>query len=163
MWAKKASTDWRVVQRAVDAAAVRRADGHGAAERAVGAVAHPRRLATIWLKAGKMKSANWISGTGRRPFDGGADRDADDHRLGERRVHHAVAAELVEQAVGGQEDAALLADVLAQDDDRLVAAHLLGQRLADRLDVRHDGHQPSLPTAHHGTPCQVVHRTADVA
>ena len=92
-----------------------------------------------------MKSANWISGTGRRPFDGRADRDADDHRLGQRRVQHAVAAELVVQPVGGEEDAALLAHVLAQHDDRRRRA-ASPRRASSRIDsmIRHDGHgQPS--------------------
>ena len=72
-----------------------------------------------------MKSANWISGHRPQAGHGRADGHADDHRLGQRRVQHAVAAELVVQPVGGEEDAALLAHVLAEHDDRLVAAHLL--------------------------------------
>ena len=62
-------------------------------------------------------------------------------RLGERRVDHAVVAELGEQPVGGEEDAALLAHVLAEHDHGRVAPHLLGERLADRLDERPDGHR----------------------
>ena len=68
--------------------------------------------------------------------DGRTDRGADDHRLGERGVDHAIVAELAPQAVRGEEHAALLADVLAQDDDGLVAPHLLGHAVADRLDER---------------------------
>ena len=94
----------------------------------------------IWLKAGKMKSANWISGTGRRPATAAPIETPTIIDSRQRRVEHAVAAELVVQPVRGQEDAALLADVLAEDDDRLVAAHLLGERVADRLDEGHDGH-----------------------
>ena len=94
-----------------------------------------------------MKSANWISGTGRRPFTAAPIDAPDDERLAQRRVHHAVAAELVEEPVGGQEDAALSADILAQDDHRLVATHLVGQRLADRLDQRPDGHRQLRPPA----------------
>ena len=80
-----------------------------------------------------------------QPVDRGTDRRPDDHRLGERRVDHAVVAELRPQAVGREEDASLLADVLAQDHDRLVAAHLLGHPVADRLDERPDRHQPCPP------------------
>ena len=83
-----------------------------------------------------MKSANWISAHRPQAVDGRADRGADDHRLGQRRVDDPVVAELGPQPVGGQEHAALLADVLAEHDDRLVAAHLLGERLADGLDER---------------------------
>ena len=63
-----------------------------------------------------MKSANWISAIGPQAVDGGADRGADDHRLGQRRVDHPLVAELGPQAVGREEHAALLADVLAEHD-----------------------------------------------
>ena len=66
-------------------------------------------------------------------------------RLGERRVDHAVGAELVEQAAGGAEHAAELADVLAEHDDARVAPHLDAQRVVDRLDDVHDGHRLSCP------------------
>ena len=88
-----------------------------------------------------MKSANWISATGRRPLTAAPIEAPDDHRFGQRRVDHAIVAELGPQAVRGQEDAALLADVLAEHDDRLVAAHLVGQRLADGVDERARRHQ----------------------
>ena len=65
--------------------------------------------------------------------DRGADRRADDRRLGERRVHHARLAELLEEAVGDLERAAERADVLADHEHALVAAHLLAQPLGDRL------------------------------
>ena len=40
-------------------------------------------------------------------------------------------AELVEQPAGGTEDAAVLADVLAEHEDAWVAVHLLGDALGD--------------------------------
>ena len=79
-----------------------------------------------------MKSATgsqWAAGRWRRPRSG-----ADDHRLGHWRVDHPLVAELGPQAVGRQEHAALLADVLAEHDDALVAPHLVGKGVADRLD-----------------------------
>ena len=45
----------------------------------------------------------------------------------ERRIDDPVLAELAEQAVRREEHAALQADVLAEQDHRLVAAHLLGR------------------------------------
>ena len=53
------------------------------------------------------------------------DRRADDRGLGDRRVDDALLAELAEQAVGHLEGAAVDADVLAQEEDALVALHLL--------------------------------------
>ena len=64
-----------------------------------------------------MKSANWISGTGTQAVERHADGGADDAALGERRVDDAVVAELVPQALRHAEDAADLADVLAEHDD----------------------------------------------
>ena len=68
---------------------------------------------------------------------GGADGGADEAALGDRRVQHAVAAELGHQPLGDAERAApgvLLAgraqaagDVLAHDDDAVVALHLLAR------------------------------------
>ena len=131
----------RVVQRAVDAAAVRRADHHRHAEPVVRAVAHPRRLGHDLVERRVDEVRELDLGDRPQAVHRGADRRADDHRLGQRRVDDPVVAELGPQPVGGEEHAALLADVLAQDDDRLVAAHLLGHALADRLDERPDRHQ----------------------
>ena len=50
------------------------------------------------------------------------DRGADDARLGERRVEHALVAELGLEALGDAEDAAERADVLAHEQHLLVGA-----------------------------------------
>src|SRR6202012_2317423 len=63
--------------------------------------------------------------------------------LGDRRGAEAALAELVEQPVGHLEGAAEDADVLAHDEDRLVAAHLLGHRVAQCLPHPQLGHQSS--------------------
>ena len=136
----------RVVQRAVDAAAIRRAERHRAREGAVRAEAHARRLGQDLVERREDEVGELDLRHRPQAVDRGADRDADDHRLGQRRVQHAVAAELVVQPVGGEEDAALLAHVLAQHDDRVVAAHLLCERRANRLDAGHDGHGQPSPT-----------------
>ena len=139
----------RVVEGAVHAAAVRRPHDHRHAEAVVRAVAHPRGLGHE-LVEGRVDEVGELD-LGDRPeaVDGRADRGADDHRLGERRVDDPVVAELAPEPVGRQEDAALLADVLAQDDDRLVPPHLLGHAVADRLDERANRHQCPPP----GSPC----------
>jgi hypothetical protein len=62
------------------------------------------------------------------------DADADDRRLGQRRVHHAVVAERGGQAVGGPEDTPPGADVLTEDEDPLVGGHQLVLGLAHGVD-----------------------------
>ena len=63
-----------------------------------------------------------------------ADGHADDARLRQRRVEHARLAVLGVETRGGQEDAALLAHVLAQHPHPLVPGHLLVECLAYSLD-----------------------------
>ena len=130
----------RVVQRAVDPAAVRRADGHRDAEAVVRAVAHPRRLGHELVERREDEVRELDLGDRAKAVHRRADRGADDHRLGQRRVDDAIVAELGPQAVRGEEDAALLPDVLAEQDDRRVAPHLLGHRVADGLDERLERH-----------------------
>src|SRR5205807_14979 len=84
--------------------------------------------------------------------EGGPYGDAHDAGLGQRRVQDARLAELAVEALGGQEDAALLADVLTQHPDPLVAVHLLVHRFADALDQGLDGHLLSLPPRGGGSP-----------
>ena len=134
-----------VVQRAVDAGAVRRPDRDRAAVGAVAAVADPGRLLDDLVHGREDEVGELDLGDRQQAVGGRADGDAGDHRFGERRVDHAVVAELGPQAVGGEEDAALAADVLAQDDDPAVAAHLVAEALADRLDEGPDGHQAAPP------------------
>ena len=80
-----------------------------------------------------------MSAIGRMPEHGRADRGAGDRLLADRRVDDPLVAELLDQAEVDAERAAepsLDADVLADQEDRLVAAHLLGDRLAQRLADR---------------------------
>ena len=79
-----------------------------------------------------------------QPLDRGADRGADDRVLGQRRVEHPLGAELLHEAVGDLERAAEGADVLAEAEHGLVAAHLLAKTVGDRLQVCHLGHQAAL-------------------
>ena len=76
-----------------------------------------------------------------------ADADADDRVLGDRRVADAPLTELVEQPFGHLERALEAADVLAHHEDRLVAAHLLGHRVAQRLSHPQRRHQASSSSA----------------
>ncbi len=61
-----------------------------------------------------------------------ADGGADDPRLRQRRVHDAIGAELLDEAIGHLEGAAVDADVLAHQQDALVVAHLRAQPVGDR-------------------------------
>src|SRR5205823_694013 len=70
---------------------------------------------------------------------------ADDRGLGERRVDDAPGAELLLEAERDLEGAAIDADVLADHEHALVAAHLHAKPIGDRLQICHLGHpQPYL-------------------
>src|SRR5439155_17446482 len=60
--------------------------------------------------------------------------------LRERRVDHAPGAELLLEAEGHLERAAVDADVLADHEHALVLAHLLAEAVADRLEIGLLGH-----------------------
>ncbi len=74
---------------------------------------------------------------------GRAHAHADDGVLGDRRVAHAPLAELLEQPGRHLEGAVEDADVLAHEEDGLVALHLLAQRGVQRLAVAHHCHERS--------------------
>ena len=102
---------------------------------------------TIWLKAGYTKSANCISAIGRRPYTAApiAAPAIMPSVSGVSRTR--LVAELGPQALGGAEDAALLADVLAHDHDALVALHLLVHGRPDGLEDVLLGHQSCPPSS----------------
>ena len=87
----------------------------------------------IWSNAGKTNPSNWISHTGRKPRHGEADRGADDARLGQRGVEHALVAELGLQALGDAEDAAERADVLAHEQHLRSSGQRAAQAGVERL------------------------------
>src|SRR5205823_12368384 len=65
---------------------------------------------------------------------------ADDGGLGERRVDHAPRAELLLEAERDLERAAVDADVLADQEDALVASHLGAQPVRNCLQIGKFGH-----------------------
>src|SRR5919197_1253836 len=71
---------------------------------------------------------------------GGADADADEALLGDRRVADPLRAELLEQAGGDLVGAFEDADLLAHQEDVLVALQLLAEGVVERLAVGYDGH-----------------------
>ena len=132
----------RVVEPAVDPTTEGRPDHERAGPGAVRAVAHARGLADDLVEGGVDEVGELDLGDGYQAVERRAYRDADDGRLGERGVEYASLAIPGVQALGGQKDAALLADVLAENPDAVVARHLFVERLADALDQRLDGHYP---------------------
>ena len=68
-----------------------------------------------------------------------AGRGADDRRLGDRRVDHARFAETLGESLGDLECAAIQSDVFAEDEDAIVALHLLPEPLAQRFEERDFG------------------------
>src|SRR5205823_4294983 len=74
-------------------------------------------------------------GDGAHAHDRRAGAAADDRGLRERRVDHAPGPELLLEAERYLEGAAVDADVLADHEDALVAAHLLTEAVRDRLQV----------------------------
>ena len=70
----------------------------------------------------------------------GAHRGAGEAELGDRRVDHPVAAEFVPQILGVGKAAAAFAGPLAHVDGVRIAAHFLGDPVADRFQISlHDG------------------------
>ena len=142
----------RVVQPAADAAAARRANDNR--NRRAPAVPKPQRRRLIddlvegaGDEIGKLHLGNGPVAAHRR-----ADADADDGRLGNRRVDDARLAELLEQPLGHAEGAAVRADVLAEHEHLRVAPHFLGERFADGFQIRQ-------LFAHGTTVSRIRHRT----
>src|SRR5207253_4762525 len=82
-------------------------------------------------EVGEHEVDHW-SGAGH----GGAARQADEAALADRRVAQANGAILFEEAGGGLEVAAALADPFAKDEDGRIGRHRRRQRLVCRLHER---------------------------
>ena len=91
-------------------------------------------------KAHKLNLGHWL-----HALRGHTDRQAGDHCLGQRRVEDPLVAVFILQAVGGPEDAAVFAHILAQDHNLLVASHLMVEGQGYRFDKRQSGHSYSPP------------------
>ncbi len=126
---------------AEDAAAVGRADDHRHRPFAGGAVAHLRDFADDLVVAGVDVVGELDLDQRLDAVGGHADRGRDDPAFADRRVERALLAEFLLQAFGDAEDAAEEADVLAEHDDVLVAAHHHLVGVVERLDHVHRRHQ----------------------
>ena len=105
-----------------------RGDGHDHVEGAAGEI-------------GELQLHDWTLA-----LPGCADRGTDEPLLRDRRVHHAIRAELLEQTGRDAERASVVADVLAEQEHSLVAAHRVGETVVDGLEIG-VGAQPSSLTA----------------
>src|SRR2546422_4634135 len=84
---------------------------------------------------------------GLEAVEGHADGGPDDGRFGQRAVDDALGTELPLQIIGHAEDAAVHADVLAQDEHVSVALHCLEEGEVERLDHVELGHRVSAASA----------------
>src|SRR4249919_110255 len=115
------------------------AQHHRAMQAAARAIAHARGMADDEVDHRVHEAVELGLGHRLHALRGHADGQAGDGGFVQRRVEHALGAEGLLQAGGGAEHAAVDADVLAEHDDRVVMAHLVGQRLRDRFDQRDGG------------------------
>src|SRR5438132_1428183 len=66
---------------------------------------------------------------------GGADRQAGKSQFGDRRIDDAPRAKLFQEALANLEGALIIGDILADQEDLLVAPHLFPQRLVERFPI----------------------------
>ena len=96
---------------------------------------------TSWWYACMVKPPNWISATGTSPA---TESPTDAPTIADSEIgvsNTRAVAEPSSSAVGGAEHAAVAADVLAEQDDALVARHLVEQRVADGREHGHARHE----------------------
>ena len=108
----------------------------GTPTRTAGAVAHLGHVRDDLLERRVGERVELHLDDRPEPGHGHADREADDAGLGQRGVEAAVLAEVAGEPVGDPEDAAELADVLAEHDDVVVVGHGVAQRGVERLGHR---------------------------
>src|SRR2546422_4936855 len=115
----------RVVLERADATAVGHADHHLAVEASLRALPVARRVVLDLMEALEGEAGKLDLADGLEAVERHADRGADDGRLRERAVDHALGAELSLEVIRDAEDATVHADVLAEDQHVGVALHFL--------------------------------------
>jgi hypothetical protein len=125
-----------VIETAADVAPARRAHHDRDRRAAAVAIAQRGRLVDDLIEAARDEVGELHLGDRAVAAQRRADADADDRRLGDGRIDHAHLAELLVQSLGHAEGAAVRTDVLTQHEHLRIAAHLFGERLADRFEVR---------------------------
>jgi hypothetical protein len=112
-----------VVLDRADPAAERHPDHHGHLDLALAAVVQLRDLGHDLVERREDEPVELDLAHRPETTHGETDGRADDARLGQRRVEHALLAEVLLEPVGDAEDAAELADVLPHHDDLRVRLH----------------------------------------
>ena len=160
---KSALGGLRVVVTAADASAHGRADHHLGVVLAAGPIPELRHLADDLVVRGIDEVRELDLRHGHEAVHRHADRGADDASLAERRVDHAVVAELLLKPLGHAEHAAELPDVFAEHHDPRVATHLQTERVVDRLHHVHARHvsAPSLAGPPAARPSALSGATVD--
>ena len=80
---------------------------------------------------------------GRKPNHRGANANAGEAELGDRRVDNSHRTEFVEQSFRDFVRAVVLRDFLAHEEDAVVALKLFAQRLRERVAIGEDCHVSS--------------------
>jgi len=122
---------------------------------AVGALVQLGHLRDDLVEGGVDKAVELDLDYGAIAAHGEAHRGAHDRRLRERRVDHAVLAEVLLQAVGDAKHPAELADVLAHQEDPAVLLHRATQPLVEGLGHGHGGRGHRGPAL---TPSSIISR-----
>ena len=94
----------------------------------------------MWSIACMAKFQVMNSTIGFSPAKCGADADPGKAIFGDRRIDHAAWAELLEQVLTDLVGALILANLLAHEEHRRIAPHLLGHGVAQRLAHGHGDH-----------------------
>ena len=126
--------------READAAAVRHPERHRDVGLAAGHVPVLRELVRDLVEADAREVGEHDLRDGPQTGDGGSECAADDRLLRDRRVADAAGTEAVEEPGSRLEHAACGADVLAEQEDPLVALELLLERPDNAFPVRELAH-----------------------
>src|SRR3984957_19773924 len=124
-----------------DSAAERDPDHDGEGDGPAGAVAHLGELADDLVERGEDEAVKLDLAHRPVAAQRQADRGADDARLGQRGIDHAMLAEVLLQSVRHPEDAAELADILAHDHYLGVGLERLAQPRVERLGESDRAHR----------------------
>src|SRR5437016_13596862 len=90
---------------------------------------------------------------------GSADGQAGKPQFGDRRIDDAPGAELFQEALADLEGALIIGDILADQEDFLVAAHLFPQSLVERFPIG-DGHYTRPPWSGQDPPFSPVNTSS---
>jgi hypothetical protein len=122
-----------VVVAAADAASIGGADDHGAGELSARPVPHLGHLGHDLVEGREDEVRELDLGHRTQSVEGHPDRRTDDPGFGQGRVEHAVLAEGGLKPLRRAEHAAVQADVLPEEDNVVIALHLLAERRVDGL------------------------------